>query len=116
MLRLTQGIDGMGNMVVAGIQQSDTINNCNLAASTAKYPTVPSGANFVLIAAAGGNDVYLLLGATSGLSIPSGDVTNGTAPEILPGNAGPYLRQLKGAATLGLIASAACNVSLAYFS
>jgi hypothetical protein len=50
------------------------------------------------------------------LSIPSGDITNGTAPEILPGNAGPYLRQLKGAATLGLIASAACNVSLAYFS
>jgi hypothetical protein len=116
MLRLQQGIDAMGNMVVAGIQQSDTINNCALGASTAKYPTVPTGANFVLIAVAGGYDLWMLLGATSGLAIPSGDLTNGSSPELLSAGGGPYLRQIKGAATLGLICASACNVTLSYFS
>jgi hypothetical protein len=116
MLRLQQGIDAMGNMIVAGIQQSGTINNCALGASTAKYPTVPTGANFVLIAAAGGYDLWMLLGVTTGLAIPNADVTDGSSPELLPAGAGPYLRQIRGAATLGLICASSCNVTLSYFS
>ena len=121
MLRLQQGIDGLGQAVPGSFQQSDTIYTNVLVASTAQYVTVPSGANFVLIAASGGADVYLLLGVTSGLSVPSATATETAGalsiPELLPGAAGgPFLRQLNGNTKLGIISPGTPVVTLAFYS
>jgi hypothetical protein len=115
MLRIAQGLDNFNNPMIDGIQQSDTIYAIVMVASTAQYITVPSTANFVLMAASGAADFHMLLGATSGLTVPSANNVAGTAPELIPGQAGMVLRQLKGAGTIGLIATAACNITLAFY-
>ncbi len=111
MLRLTQGIDGLGQPLLAVAQQSDTINNYVLAVNTAKYPVVPTGANFVKIGQTVGADLLVLLNATSGLTVPSSDVTNGAGVEV-----NPDFLSLNGAATIGIISPEACLVSLSYFA
>jgi hypothetical protein len=116
MLRIAQGLDVFNNPLLEAFQQADTINVYVMAAGAAQYSAVPAGANFVLIAVSGANDVYMQLGITAGLAVPASNITNGTAPELLPGSAGPYLRQTRGAATLGIATTSACNVMLAYFS
>ena len=77
MKRMAQGIDAYGNPLLQIAQQSDTINNYVLAANVAQYATVPTGANFVKIGRTLGADLFVLLGATTGLTIPSGNVTDG---------------------------------------
>ena len=121
MLRLTQGIDGLGQMAPGAIQQSDTIYVNVLVASTAQYVTAPAGANFVLIGVSGGADVYLLLGVSSGLSVPSSTATEAAGalsiPELLPGAAGgPFLRQLNGNTKFGIISAGTPVVTLAFYS
>jgi hypothetical protein len=111
MLRLTQGIDGHNQLIVAGMQQADTIYNVTLVANVAQYIVPPAGANFVLFQASGGNDFYALFGVASGLAVPAANITDGTAPEL-----NPLLRQLKGTGHIGLIAVVACNVTLAFYS
>jgi hypothetical protein len=115
MLRLTQGIDGLGQMIVAGMQQSDTIYVNIFASSAAQYVTVPSGANFVLFAASGNTDFYMLLGVSSGLTVPSATATE-TAGALTNPELNPLLRQLNGATKIGLIPTAACVITLAFYS
>lgn len=110
MIRIAQGIDGLGQPLFEVAQQSDTINAYSLTAGTAIYDTVPAGANFVRIARTAGADLFILLGATSGLAAPSGNITNGSAPE-----ANPEFLALHGAATVGVVATANCTVTLSYF-
>ena len=43
MIRLTQGIDDRGNMIVAALPQADTIYVNVFAGSTAQYVAVPAG-------------------------------------------------------------------------
>src|SRR5208337_4161135 len=84
MLRVAQGIDGLGQPLFQTSQQSDTINAYVMAANTAQYATVPSGANFVKIGRTGGADILVLLGATARLTVPGSNITNGTSPEANP--------------------------------
>lgn len=115
MIRLTQGIDDRGNMIVAALPQADTIYVNVFAGSTAQYVAVPAGANFVLFSASQNVDFYMLLNVTSGLAVPSATATEsagaGTVPEL-----NPLMRQLNGAAHIGLVPAAACNITLAFYS
>ncbi|MGA3113476.1 MAG: hypothetical protein ABSF90_03480 [Syntrophobacteraceae bacterium] len=118
MIRLQQGIDAMGNMIVAAMQQSDTIYVNVFASSTAQYVTVPSGANFVLFEASANTDFYMLLNATSNgttIAVPTVTATEaagaGTIPEL-----NPLVRQLNGATSIGLIPGGPCVITLAFYS
>jgi hypothetical protein len=111
MLRIAQGIDGLGQPLFQAAQQSDTINDYVMASQTAQYATVPTGANFVKIGRTAGADVLVLLGATSGMTWPASSITNGSGYE-----ANPIFLSLMGATSIGIIASAACIISLAYYS
>lgn len=115
MLRLTQGIDGMGQLIAAGIQQADTIYVNVFASSAAQYVTVPAGANLVLFGASGNTDFYMLLNVTSGLAVPAGTATEAAGALAIP-ELNPLLRQLNGATHLGLIPAAACIITLAFYS
>ncbi len=107
--RLIQGVDQNGWPLVAGIPQSNTINAMDFSGAGAKSQSVPAGANFVLISASQNVDTFVLMNGTA--AVPSGDVTNGTASE-----ANPPLRSLYGVTTIGVAVSAACIVTLAYYS
>ncbi len=121
MIRLSQGIDGLGQPIPGSYQQSDTIYVNVMVASTAQYVTAPSGANFVLIGVGAGADVYMLMGVSSGLTVPSATATEAAGalsiPELLPGAAGgPFLRQLNGNTKIGLISTGTPVVTLAFYS
>jgi len=111
MLRIAQGIDGLGQPLFQTAQQADTINAYVMVANTAQYATVPTGANFVKIARTAGADIFALLGATSGLAAPSANITNGSSPEC-----NPVFLSLMGATSIGLISPSACTITLSYFS
>jgi hypothetical protein len=115
MVRLTQGIDDRGNMIVAALPQSDTIYVNVFAGSTAQYVTPPAGANFCLFSASQDVDFYMLLNVTSGLTVPAATATEsagaGTIPEL-----NPLIRQITGATKIGLVPAAACNITLAFYS
>ena len=89
MLRIQQAIDALGQAVPGSFQQSDTIYTNVMVASTAQYVTAPAGANIVVIGVSAGADLYLLMGVTSGLSIPAATATETAGaesiPELLPG-------------------------------
>ncbi len=115
MLRYTQAIDGMGQPLIGVAQQSDTINNYEMVANTAQYATVPAGANLVKIGRTNGADILVLLNATSGLTWPNSNITNGSGAEANPvmltlGGPGPL------ATTIGLIASVNCIITLSFFA
>jgi len=101
----------MGQPLFETAQQSDTINNYVMTANTAQYATVPTGANFVKIGRTAGADLLVLLNATSGMTVPSSNVTNGSGYEVNPLNL-----SLNGATSIGIIATGACLVSLSFFS
>lgn len=108
--RLIQGVDQNGWPLVAGIPQSNTIGIMDFTGAAAKTQNIPAGANFVLISATGGVDVWVSLSGTA--AVPTGDNTSGTA--IVEAN--PPLRQLYGATQVSVAVSAATIVSLAYYS
>jgi len=81
-----------------------------LAAGVAEVHTVPAGAKFVLISVTG--NVYINFGTAA--AIPAADVINGSA-SILMVNTLPRIFELKGAATIGVIAPAIQTVTLEFF-
>ncbi|MGO9416483.1 MAG: hypothetical protein ACLP51_15265 [Syntrophobacteraceae bacterium] len=89
MLRIQQVIDALGQAVPGSFQQSDTIYTNVMVASTAQYVTAPTGANIVVIGVSGGVDLYLLMGVSSGLSVPSATATEAAGalsiPSFFPG-------------------------------
>jgi hypothetical protein len=105
----------MGFPIVAGMQQSDTIYVNVMVANTAQYVTVPSGANFVLFAASGNSDFYMLLNVTTGLTVPNATATEAAGALSIP-ELNPLLRQLNGASKIGLISPTACVITLAFYS
>ncbi len=115
MLRLTQGIDGMGQPILAGMQQADTIYVNVFTTATAQYVTVPAGANFVLFSASQNVDFYMLFGVTSGLAVPTTTATEAAGALSIP-EINPLLRQINGATHIGLIPAAACVITMAFYS
>jgi hypothetical protein len=117
MQRLTQVIDGQQNFVPLGFNQSDTIYEILLAATVPQYIAPPAGCSCVLIGFNGTQEIWMQLGVSSGLAVPAANNLTGTGntPECLPPGAGPYLRQLRGATSIGLISTPGCVVSLSFF-
>ncbi len=111
MLRLSQGIDGLGQPLFQSAQQSDTILNYVMVANTAQYVTVPAGANFVQFMATGNADFWMQLGVTSGLTVPSANQTSGSNPQLRPG-----LVALNGATSIGLISTATPTICMSFFA
>lgn len=109
MTRLQQGIDQWSLPVVGSFPQSSAINAICFTAAGSAVDNVPTGANFVLIGASHGVDVFVKVGGTA--SVPTGNITNGSASE-----ANPLLRALNGATTVGAAVSSPCVVTLAYYS
>lgn len=89
-----------------GMGRSQHVDARKLAASTPEVHTVPTGAVFVNFSADG--DFYANFGAAA--AVPAADVTDGSASVLNPG-----LRALDGAATIGLVASAECIVTMEFF-
>jgi hypothetical protein len=121
MVRLAQVIDGLGFIVPGSFQQSDTIYTNVMVASTAQYVTVPAGANIVVIGVSGGADLYLLEGVSNGLLVPGATATEAAGalsiPELLPGAAGgPFVRQVKAGASIGIISPGTPVVTLSFYS
>lgn len=109
MTRLQQGVDQWGVPVVGSFPPSAKVNALYFAAAGAGVDTVPAGANFVLIGAKQGIDVFVKIGGTA--AVPTGNITDGSASE-----ANPLLRALNGATTVGVAVGAASIVTLAYYS
>lgn len=90
------------------INQSDYIDMAVLAATTKEDFTVPAKATKVIFASTG--NFYCEIGSAASASIPAGDVTDGSAPEI-----NPTARVVVAGETISLIAPAACRVMMAFY-
>lgn len=97
--------DAMGRPTAA-LATSDSSQVIVLAANQAKLVTVPSGAGTVLFSATG--DFWARFGAAA--AVPTGDIVDGTAPELNPAG-----RDVRGITSIGIAAPAACVVNLVFF-
>lgn len=77
-----------------------------LSAGVSKAVTVPAEARVVLFSATGN----FWLSADSTPAVPAADILDGTAPELNPSG-----RAVRAGQTLGLVAPAACTVSLSFY-
>ncbi|MGO9444133.1 MAG: hypothetical protein ACLPXB_05060 [Thiobacillaceae bacterium] len=112
--RLTQGVDGNGVPVVASIPQSNFINAMYFSGAGSQTQSLPTDAsnrlpNFVLLSASQNVDTFMLFGSSA--AVPSAGITNGTASE-----ANAMIRQVQGQTQISVAVSAACVVTLAYYS
>lgn len=105
MLSLQTQQDAMGRMTDL-IPVSDSSMALILAAGVGKQVTVPAGARNVLFSATGN----FWLDSRGPATLPTGDVLNGSAPELNPSG-----RMVQPGQTLGLVAPAACAVNLCFF-
>lgn len=102
--------NGSGSGILAPVV-ADYVDARVLAANTAERHTIPAGANFVNFS--GDGDFWAKFGDnTVTAAIPSGDVTDGSAPMLNPGTR----RIPKGVTSISLIAGAARNVTLEFWS
>jgi hypothetical protein len=88
--------------------QSDTIMARSLAATTAETVTIPAGANYVIISPS--TSLYFRMGTSVAATVP-GDVTDGTAAELIQAN--PTLRAIVRARTTGTITTATALLTVA---
>jgi hypothetical protein len=80
-----------------------------LGIATRESYTLPSGAKFVIFSANG--DFYAKPDdGASNVAVPGADVTDGTAGEL-----NPLVWNVEGATSIGLIAPAACIVTMAVY-
>ncbi|MEF8758328.1 MAG: hypothetical protein V5B36_00950 [Candidatus Accumulibacter sp. UW25] len=96
----------VGNLNSMTIPFSDYINVQVLLPNVAESPTLPADARFILFSSTA--DFYARVNGTA--SVPSTDVTDGSASEI-----NPTIRSLLGVTSLSLIAPANCTVSLSFY-
>jgi hypothetical protein len=97
--------DGNRQGMVGIVGQGYVMANV-LAATVAEVVTVPTGATKVIFSATG--NFFANLGGVG--AIPATEVTNGSGSLL-----NPELRELDGAATIGLIAPADCTVVMEFF-
>jgi hypothetical protein len=90
-----------------GLQSSDYIDHAVLVASVAKAHPVPPGARSVLFTSTA--VFYCKIGDAAVL--PTIDVTDGSGCMF-----NPELRSLDGAASIGLISSSPCIITMEFFS
>jgi hypothetical protein len=86
---------------------SDHVNALVLTAGAAKTATVP--ANATLAAFSATSQFYVNFFATA--VIPSGDITNGSAPEL-----SPTIRQVESGSTFSVVAPVDCIVTISYYN
>ncbi len=78
----------------------------SLAAGTPRSLTMPAEAKVALFSATG--NFWLKAGAAPAL--PTGDILDGSAPELNPAG-----RLVSGVASIGLVAPTACTLSVAFY-
>jgi len=105
MQKLYQQKDQMLNTVFC-IPPSDTIYNVVLSAGVAQNITIPTGAEYVIIA----STTNVWVNCDGSASVPSATATSGANSELNPGG-----RIIKGKETISLISSSSCLVSLAFY-
>jgi hypothetical protein len=113
MKRWAQAIDQNGMPVMNGVPQSDSVSAMVFTGAGSKTQGIPAGANLVLIGVTGGTDFFMSLGASA--AVPSADndfSSTGTSSS----EANPLGRWLYGATQITIAVSAACIVTLAYYS
>ncbi|WP_353862021.1 NAD/NADP transhydrogenase alpha subunit-like protein [Azospirillum formosense] len=88
------------------IPPSDTLMMLVLTAGVSKSVTVPAGARVMLLSATG--NVFVRYGSAP--SLPTGDILDGTAPEL-----NPAARRVDGFTTVGLVAPMDCVTTLAFY-
>jgi hypothetical protein len=98
--------DGNHN-VLDGFGYSNYVDARVLAGTVAEVITVPTGAKKVLFSGTG--NYYVRFGAAA--AIPAVDVTDGSGSCL-----NPALREIDGAATIGIIAPNDCVVTLEFFA
>ena len=106
MRKIGQYYDAGMKLLPGVVAPSDYIDARVLAATVAEVITVPAGATFVMFS--GTADFYVRFNAAA--TIPSGDVTDGTASEL-----NPQTRVIYGP-TIGIISPVICIVTLAFYS
>ncbi len=114
MIRLSQGRDAFDMPVMGALPQSDTIYAIVLVANTSQQISVSAGANFVLITASGGTDVYMKF-TGSAISVPGANITDGTSPELICPLDFSCFRAIRGG-SISLVSGTGCNVSLAFYA
>ena len=107
MLTFLEGYPYGSNRAALAPPASDHVDARVLAAGVAETHTVPAGARYVVFSATA--DFYAKFGAAA--AVPAADVTNGTASALNP----TQRRIPDGATTIGLIAPAACVVTLSFW-
>ena len=110
---MTQTVSRMGiyDGHADALRQSDWIDARVLATTTTENFQAPTGAKYVLFS--GNGDFYARIEADAPMDavVPTGDVTDGTAPEL-----NPAMRQLPvDQAYISLVAPAATIVTMMYF-
>jgi hypothetical protein len=87
---------------------SDYVLARSLAANTAENVVIPSGAHYVLISSSAAT--YVRFGGAGITATVPGDVTDGSASELLPNN--NALRAIVGARTIGSVSSGSTQLSV----
>lgn len=108
MLKLISNIDAHAADACL-LQGSDTIYAIVIAANTEGHITIPSGATYVLLSATA--NCYSLIGTSVTAAVPSGNITNGTAPAL--NKAGYAIRGTD--TTISCISPSACVVTLEFY-
>lgn len=99
------GLDGNGRGTDIVPIPSHTVV-IQLAPGTGRSLTVPAGAKMALFSATG--NFWLKAGAVP--LLPVADILDGSAPELNPAG-----RKVEGVTSLGLVAPAACAVSIGFY-
>lgn len=90
---------------------SDTVHAYALTANTPKVVTIPADARFAIFAQPDQRPFYVRDGEVGGLTIPTADVTNGSAPEPNPVGYG-----VTPAAKITMIAAEAMLVYITFYT
>ena len=89
---------------------SDFVNAMDLAIATSETQAIPTGAQFLQIAAT--KDVYAKFGTSGVTAAVPGDVTDGSAATL-----NPAMRRIpKGATHVALISAEACKATLEFWA
>lgn len=104
--------DGRG---VTALQPSDYIDARVLTAATSERHTIPDGAGYVSIRTT--DDIYVKFGDnTVTATVPAGDVTDGTASEIVMAEERMVFRIPAAATDMALISSGTPTVTLSFYA
>ncbi len=105
MIPIILSSDAMGRDLPA-VQPSDHVNVVQLTSGVGKQITTPADAKLVMFSATA--PFWARFGTAA--SLPTGDITNGSGPEL-----NPCVRTVTPGTAIGLVAASACYVSLSFY-